>query len=204
MRGDPVGNGEYKFGIGGWRASSDLDKAIAGVRELGAVLLEARDCCSSTVEAYQRDARLAEIVERCAALGEEVRAWGLPLVDPGLPTWISETVSKAHQPAAMGFDKDEILRLANLVVEKRRKFSNNRVVGYRETGGSNRPVKEVVESVPLSVVPRITTLEAALRLSQKIKQQLIQNERIAALAQTAKLSPSVLSLLDLNKPITFD
>ena len=194
-------NGERHFGRGGWRAPSDLDKAIAAVRELGAVLLEARDCLSKSEAERVSASTVGELVSRCAALEAELRTWGLPMIDPAMAEWLSETLKVNRTNERSGVDREEVLRLANVVSMRRRKYMDNRVVELRDRGGANRPDREVIESVPLSVVPRITTLEAALRVSKKIKRQLLLNERIAAEAQTAKLSPTALRLLDVNRSL---
>jgi hypothetical protein len=196
--------GKYQFGKGGPRGPEDLERAIAVVRELGALLLEARELASRRVSGVAQRDRLLRLTERCVLLERGSRAGGVPVIDEDFGDWLKGLVEDPRQQPAPEADKEGILRLANLVAKLRHKELDNRTPERRGRGGYNRPQTDIVPPVPLSVVPRIKTLEAALRISEKVKRQLLLNERVAAAAQTANLAPSALRLLDLDHRLDFE
>lgn len=199
----PVGMGKYQFGTGGARGPDELERAIAAVRELGALLLEIREASGGVGQRPSRKLRLKELTDKCASLESSVRELGVPLIDIEFSDWLRAVLDRQREREPTKVDKEGLLRLANLVANWRVARVDNRGQPHRGPGGANRPIAEVVSSVPLSVVPKILTLEAALRISEKVKRQLLLNEGVAATAQTAKLAQSALRLLDPAHRIDF-
>ena len=198
-----MGKKQYQFGTGGRKGPEELETAIAAVRELGALLLEVRELSGRSRQSSSDQMRIASLVDKCEALEGKLRQEDIPLIDGSFSDSLRGVLQRHREQQMAKVDKEGILKLANLVANWRSGRREEQDQRVRASGISNRPV-EVVSSVPLSVVPRIQTLEAALRISEKVKRQLLLNEHVAAMAQTANLASSSLRLLDPAHRIDWD